>query len=117
LFFYEWLEEHYVNLVRKPIKHELWADARLEYNIVVDNANANSKAQTIKIPASPNGELKNPSVPIPVTVPSSIRNPFVIPGLKKINIDSQLNSKYSFDPVAGSFFWQLPNKNSDIMKK
>ena len=73
------------------------ADARLEYNIVVDNATANSKAQTINIPASPNGELKNPSVPIPVTVPSSIRNPFVIPGLKKINIDSQLNSKYSFD--------------------
>jgi chromosomal replication initiator protein len=75
----------------------LGADARLEYNIVVDNATANSKAQTINIPASPNGELKNPSVPIPVTVPSSIRNPFVIPGLKKINIDSQLNSKYSFD--------------------
>ena len=97
LFFYEWLEEHYVNLLRKTIKHELGADARLEYNIVVDNATANSKAQTINIPASPNGELKNPSVPIPVTVPSSIRNPFVIPGLKKINIDSQLNSKYSFD--------------------
>ena len=96
-FFYEWLEEHYVNLLRKTIKHELGADARLEYNIVVDNATANSKAQTINIPASPNGELKNPSVPIPVTVPSSIRNPFVIPGLKKINIDSQLNSKYSFD--------------------
>ena len=97
LFFYEWLEEHYVNLLRKTIKHELGADARLEYNIVVDNATANSKAQTINIPASPHGELKNPSVPIPVTVPSSIRNPFVIPGLKKINIDSQLNSKYSFD--------------------
>jgi chromosomal replication initiator protein len=97
LFFYEWLEEHYENLLRKTIKHELGADARLEYNIVVDNATANSKAQTINIPASPNGELKNPSVPIPVTVPSSIRNPFVIPGLKKINIDSQLNSKYSFD--------------------
>lgn len=97
LFFYEWLEEHYVNLLRKTIKHELGADARLEYNIVVDNANSNSKAHTINIPASPNGELKNPSVPIPVTVPSSIRNPFVIPGLKKINIDSQLNSKYSFD--------------------
>lgn len=97
LFFYEWLEEHYVNLLRKTIKHELGADARLEYNIVVNNATSNTKAQTINIPASPNGELKNPSVPIPVTVPSSIRNPFVIPGLKKINIDSQLNSKYSFD--------------------
>ncbi len=97
LFFYEWLEEHYVNLLRKTIKHELGNEARLEYNIVVDNATSSTKAQTINIPGSPNGELKNPSVPIPVTVPSSIRNPFVIPGLKKINIDSQLNNKYSFD--------------------
>ena len=91
------MEEHYVNLLRKTIKHELGQEARLEYNIVVDNASSDRKAHTINIPASPNGELKNPSVPIPVTVPSSIRNPFVIPGLKKINIDSQLNSKYSFD--------------------
>lgn len=97
LFFYEWLEEHYVNLLRKTIKHGLGPDARLEYNIVVDNSSANSKAHTINIPASPNGELKNPSVPVPVSINSSIRNPFVIPGLKKINIDSQLNPKYSFD--------------------
>jgi chromosomal replication initiator protein len=99
LFFYEWLEEHYVNLLRKTIKHELGPDARLEYNIVVDNttSNTNTKPHTINIPASPNGELKNPSIPVPVSMNSSIRNPFVIPGLKKISIDSQLNSKYSFD--------------------
>ena len=37
-FFYEWLEEHYVTLLRKTIKRELGEDARLEYRIVVENS-------------------------------------------------------------------------------
>lgn len=99
LFFYEWLEEHYVNLLRKTIKHELGVEGRLEYNIVMDKANHgnNNKPYTINIPTSGNGELKNQSVPMPVKINESIQNPFVIPGLKKINIDPQLNSNYSFD--------------------
>ena len=36
LFFYEWLEEHYVNLLKKTIKKELGAGAKLEYNIIVE---------------------------------------------------------------------------------
>ena len=36
LFFYEWLEEHYVALLRKTVKQQLGAEGRLEYNIVVD---------------------------------------------------------------------------------
>ncbi|HEX7367387.1 MAG TPA: DnaA N-terminal domain-containing protein, partial [Pelobium sp.] len=35
LFFYEWLEEHYVGLLRKTIKKHLGDSGRLEYNIVV----------------------------------------------------------------------------------
>lgn len=97
LFFYEWLEEHYVNLLRKTIKHQLGQDARLEYNIVMEKNSGNTKSHTINIPASANGELKNPSIPMPVSMNSSIRNPFVIPGLKKISIDSQLNPNYSFE--------------------
>lgn len=34
---------------------------------------------------------------MPVNINTSIQNPFVIPGLKKVNIDPQLNPKYSFD--------------------
>ena len=36
-FFYEWLEEHYVTLLRKTIQRELGEDARLEYRIVIEN--------------------------------------------------------------------------------
>jgi len=98
LFFYEWLEEHYVNLLRKTIKHELGPEGRLEYNIVMDKANpGNNKPYTINIPTTGNGELKNQPVPMPVRINESIQNPFVIPGLKKITIDPQLNGNYSFD--------------------
>ena len=100
LFFYEWLEEHYVSLLRKTVKHQLGVDGRLEYNIIMDNATVNNSSPnpyTINIPTSGNGSLKNQSVPMPVNINSSIRNPFVIPGLKKINVDSQLNPNYSFD--------------------
>ena len=47
-FFYEWLEEHYVSLLRKTVKRELGNNARLEYRIVVENSsNGNSLLQLI----------------------------------------------------------------------
>ncbi|MFS8617667.1 MAG: chromosomal replication initiator protein DnaA, partial [Solitalea sp.] len=96
LFFYEWLEEHYVSLLRRTIKHYLGGEGRLEYNIIMEKAEE-KKPYTINIPTSSNGELRNQAVPMPVNINTSIQNPFVIPGLKKVNIDPQLNPKYSFD--------------------
>jgi chromosomal replication initiation ATPase DnaA len=36
-FFYEWLEEHYVTLLKKIIKKEIGAEGRLEYSIIMEN--------------------------------------------------------------------------------
>jgi chromosomal replication initiator protein len=36
-FFYEWLEEHYIGLLKKIIKKELGAEGRLEYSIIMEN--------------------------------------------------------------------------------
>jgi chromosomal replication initiator protein len=97
-FFYEWLEEHYVELLKKTIQRELGEDAKLEYNVIVDNQQSNSKPYAIKIPTTDKKQIKNPSVNMPLDInQSTIRNPFVIPGLKKVNVDSQLNPNYSFD--------------------
>src|SRR5690606_21416717 len=96
LFFYEWLEDHYVSLLRRTIKHYLGGEGRLEYNIIMEKAEE-KKPYTINIPTSSNGELRNQAVPMPVNINTSIQNPFVIPGLKKVNIDPQLIPKYSFD--------------------
>lgn len=97
-FFYEWLEEHYITLLKKTIKKELGAEGRLEYSIVMENTYNNSKPVTVKIPTASKKELKNPSVAMPIDInQNTIRNPFIIPGLKKVNVESQLNPNYSFE--------------------
>lgn len=96
-FFYEWLEEHYVTLLRKTIKRELGEDARLEYRIVVENSSGQSQPYTVDYPNYNTGNNKNPEVSMPLVIGTSIKNPFVIPGLKKVNVDSQLNPNYNFD--------------------
>jgi chromosomal replication initiator protein len=98
-FFYEWLEEHYITLLKKTIKKELGIEGRLEYSIIMENNYNNiNKPYTVKVPTTNKKELKNPSVSMPIDLnQNTIRNPFIIPGLKKVNVESQLNSNYSFD--------------------
>ena len=36
-FFYEWLEEHYIELLKKTIRKEIGPDAKLEYSIIMEN--------------------------------------------------------------------------------
>jgi chromosomal replication initiator protein len=97
-FFYEWLEEHYITLLKKTVKKELGPEGRLEYSIIMENSYNNTKPYTVKIPTVNKKELKNPSVSMPIDLNNnSIRNPFIIPGLKKVNVESQLNPNYSFD--------------------
>ncbi|TAE39821.1 MAG: chromosomal replication initiator protein DnaA [Sphingobacteriales bacterium] len=97
LFFYEWLEEHYVGLLRKTIKKYLGDEGRLEYNIVVEKSSSRIP-YTTNMPSSGNGaEGKRQSIPMPITLNKDIRNPFIIPGLKKLQVDPQLNPNYTFD--------------------
>jgi chromosomal replication initiator protein len=98
-FFYEYLEEQYIDILRKTLRKELGTGAKLEYNVVVDNNNSvNSKPYTIKLPTNQSNNVKNK--PVSAILPSDesgIRNPFVIPGIQKIQIDSQLKSDNTFN--------------------
>src|SRR5678810_79136 len=49
-FFFEYLEEHYVNLLAKTLKRELGKEARLEYRIMVDSGNSNCLLYTSPSP-------------------------------------------------------------------
>jgi len=97
-FFYEWLEEHYITLLKKVIKKEIGPEGQLEYSIVMENSANNSNPYTVKLPASNRKALKNDPVNMPINISDNpIRNPFIIPGLKKVNVDSNLNPAYSFE--------------------
>jgi chromosomal replication initiator protein len=97
-FFYEWLEEHYIDLLKKTINKELGPDGRLEYSIIMENNYRNANPYTVNIPAVNSKALRNLPVSMPIDLNSnSIKNPFILPGLKKMNVESQLNPNYSFD--------------------
>lgn len=92
-FFYQRLEEHYVKELGTALVQVLGKSARLEYQILVDNhrkigKHTAQKARGEELPKKFSSD--------------SIKNPFIIPGIKKINIDPQLNDYYTFDNyVAG----------------
>jgi chromosomal replication initiator protein len=98
-FFYEWLEENYIKLLKSSITKELGAEAKLVYSIVMENTYGNENPYTVKIPSSNRAPLKNPQVAMPVEIggQEGIRNPFIIPGLKKVHVESQLNPNYTFE--------------------
>jgi len=90
-FFYEWLEEHYVHLLKKTIRQELGDKGRLEYQILM------GRAATQQNGITDNKVSKNASNIEPGSVSGAqIKNPFIIPGIKKVKIDSQLNPSYLF---------------------
>ncbi len=98
-FFYEWIEEHYITLLSKAIKKELGPAARLEYSIYIEKSRPEKEGYSIKYPTSQKNSVKNKAITTKINVDNSkeIPNPFIIPGLKKIQVDSQLVASYSFD--------------------
>lgn len=97
-FFYEWLEENYIKLLKSAISKELGEDAKLVYSIVMENTYGNANPITVKIPSSNRGSIKNPKINMPLEIgENSVKNPFIIPGLRKVHVESQLNPNYTFD--------------------
>ncbi|MBN2347204.1 MAG: chromosomal replication initiator protein DnaA [Bacteroidales bacterium] len=98
-FFYEYLEEKYIEIISKTLRKELGVDAKLEYSVVMDNNGyTNPNPYTVKLPARNQSDIKNRPVSVPLNAEeNTIKNPFIIPGIKKLNIDPRLNPENSFD--------------------
>ncbi len=97
-FFYEWLEEHYVTLLKTALVKQLGQDARLIYVIKMENTFGNKKAFTERIPSNYRDSVKPQNVSAPLTSKAhELKNPFIIPGIRNLEIESQLNPNYSFD--------------------
>lgn len=97
-FFYEWLEEHYVKILKVALTKELGEKAKLVYIIKMENTYGNKQPFTEKIPSANRSAVKSQEVDIPLNNKSpELRNPFVIPGIRNVKIESQLNPNYSFE--------------------
>lgn len=97
-FFYEWLEEHYVKLLKVSLNRALGDQAKLVYVIKMENTYGNKQPFTEKIPSTQRSNVASQEVDVPVKNRNpELRNPFVIPGIRNVKIESQLNPNYSFD--------------------
>jgi chromosomal replication initiator protein len=91
-FIYEYIEGNFLDLLKPILRKELGNSAKLEYSIKVLR-----DGNPVKLPSTESAVIGNRGIPYPPPKNrSEIRNPFVIPGLKKLEIDPQLNLKYSF---------------------
>ena len=97
-FFYEWLEEHYVKLLKVALTKELGESAKLVYVIKMENTYGNREPFTEQIPSSNRGGVSSQEMDVPIKSKNpELKNPFVIPGIRNIKIESQLNPNYNFD--------------------
>ena len=92
-FFFEYLESHYVDLLRHSLRTTLGPQARLEYSIILEDKPVTPVTQGTsgRPPASSNFGKDN------VYSPQSVPNPFVIPGLKQFEVESHLDAGFTFE--------------------
>lgn len=97
-FWYEWLEEHYYNMLRSTLAKVLGPEGKLEYSIVMEKSDQFENNRSVRMPQRPMGPVQPQEANgFPENHPDRIENPFVIPGIRKTKIDSNLNNNYVFD--------------------
>ena len=91
-FFREYLEEHYLDLLSKTLKRVIGVNARLIYKVKI------VKNSTITYPSSGVKEVTNPPIPMGPSQASNMAGiaPYTIPGLKRLDINPNLASIYTF---------------------
>ncbi|WP_369427766.1 chromosomal replication initiator protein DnaA [Membranihabitans maritimus] len=83
-FFYEWIEEHYVHLMKKALLEVIGSSAGLNYRILKAKQDVSNAVKIEK-----NTQIETES--------EKFKNPFVFPGIKKLKIDPNLNANYTFE--------------------
>ncbi len=104
-FFYEWLEENYVHVLRRAIDHAIGRQGMLEYAVIVDKGDDKKPPMGYTVP---NQRPAPANAPVPQKQPNAqpeqLRNPFELPDLDGLELTSYLNPIYTFENyVEGDF--------------
>lgn len=90
-FFYEWLEDNYVQELKIAIKTTLGQSGRLEYAVVVDRGNSSNQPYVVSFPQG-NAGNKKPQTPV-----EPDKTPFEMKSLNAEALtNSNLNPTYTF---------------------
>ncbi len=90
-FFYEWLEDNYVPILKKAIHNVLGPTGRLEYSVIVDSGNTQNPPVTVSYPNGMGGKRAT------TNGLDSDYSPFTFKALNPQTVNSRLNTMYSFD--------------------
>ena len=99
MFFMEWIEDHYINLIWSALTKELGVRPKLIYNIKMENNPNKTEQATEQLPSS-NRKATSMEVLGYKQKPQQSYNPYVVPGLveiEEVKVDSQLNPNKNFD--------------------
>jgi chromosomal replication initiator protein len=93
-FFYEWLEEHYVPVLKKAIHEVLGTTGRLEYSVIIDSGNQRNPPLVVNYPNG-NGQKRHDIQRVPGNTEDY--SPFSFKPLNPQTVNSRLNPAYTFD--------------------
>ena len=99
MFFMEWLEDHYINLIWSALTKELGTRPKLIYNIKMENNPNKTEQATEQLPSSNRKATHTDALGYKQKTQQTY-NPYVAPGLielEEVKVDSQLNPNKNFD--------------------
>ncbi|MBR5700361.1 MAG: chromosomal replication initiator protein DnaA [Bacteroidales bacterium] len=117
-FFREYLEDAFLDIIKKTLKRVIGADARLVYQV-----RPVSVEPAMKFPAATVGTPVNKTVAVSTYNPAANPSAMVFPGVQKVQINPRLNPAYCFANLvegecnklgisAGFNISRAPGKNS-----
>ncbi|HMV10243.1 MAG TPA: chromosomal replication initiator protein DnaA [Cyclobacteriaceae bacterium] len=89
-FFYEWLEDNYVPVLKKALTTVLGPSGRLEYSVIVDSGNTTNPPVAVHYPNGMGGKRQSNGV-------GDEYSPFQFKALNPLTVNSRLNPAYTFE--------------------
>jgi chromosomal replication initiator protein len=93
-FFYEWLEENYVPVLKKAVNTVMGPSGKLEYSVIVDSGNKQNRPVTVNYPNGSQATRSSEQVMQPLD--KADYSPFSLKALNPQNVNSRLNQNYTF---------------------
>lgn len=117
-FFREYLEDYFLDVLKKTLKKEIGPDAKLIYKVRPVRVQP-----AMTYPAAHYNTPENRPISVPTYTHSGTPNPFVIPGVQRVKVNTQLNPNYCFNNLvlgecnkmgitAGESISNLPGKTA-----